>query len=166
MSYLEGFPVRTFPSQEKEMVLTDKDQACGNTWQGSLAKFDHDSSSWKTPQCSLFGGGQESLQTLPRSGMTRDGLLWEQPTLALRIKETEFGLLPTPKAQDSRHASSRHLGNDKHWESNLGEVFVAATNSKKMPPNFCEAMMGWPLEWTDLKPLEMDKFQQWQQQHS
>lgn len=26
--------------------------------------------------------------------------------------------------------------------------------------------MGWPLGWTDLKPLEMDRFREWQQQHS
>jgi len=33
-------------------------------------------------------------------------------------------------------------------------------------PTWVEWLMGWPLEWTDLKPLETDKFQQWQQQHS
>jgi hypothetical protein len=25
--------------------------------------------------------------------------------------------------------------------------------------------MGWPLQWTDIAPLEMDKFREWQQQH-
>ena len=165
MSYLEDFPVKTFQPQEREQESMESDQGCGEKWQGSFAKYDPDTHSLRTHQCSLLEDLTESCQTLPAWGLMRDGECWEQPTLALRIKETEFGLLPTPKAQDSRHASSRHLGNDKHWESNLGEVFVAATNSKKMPPNFCEAMMGWPLEWTDLKPLEMDKFQQWQQQH-
>jgi hypothetical protein len=28
-----------------------------------------------------------------------------------------------------------------------------------------EALMGWPLGWTDLKPLETDKFRQWQHSH-
>jgi len=32
-------------------------------------------------------------------------------------------------------------------------------------PAFSEWLMGWVIEWTDLKPLEMDKFQQWQQWH-
>jgi hypothetical protein len=35
----------------------------------------------------------------------------------------------------------------------------------KMPVSASEMLMLWPIEWTDLKPLETDKFQQWQQQH-
>jgi hypothetical protein len=32
-------------------------------------------------------------------------------------------------------------------------------------PNWVEWLMGWPIGWTDLKPLEMARFQEWQQQH-
>ena len=32
-------------------------------------------------------------------------------------------------------------------------------------PNLVEWMMDWPLGWTDLKPLEMDKYRQWLEQH-
>jgi len=32
-------------------------------------------------------------------------------------------------------------------------------------PEFAEWLMGWPLGWTDLKPLEMDKFRQWRNSH-
>ena len=32
-------------------------------------------------------------------------------------------------------------------------------------PTWVEWLMGWPLGWTDLKPLGMDKFQEWRQQH-
>ena len=32
-------------------------------------------------------------------------------------------------------------------------------------PTWVEWLMGWPLGWTDLKPLEMDKFRQWQRSH-
>jgi hypothetical protein len=32
-------------------------------------------------------------------------------------------------------------------------------------PNFSEWLMGWPIGWTDLKPLATDKFQQWQLSH-
>ena len=32
-------------------------------------------------------------------------------------------------------------------------------------PTWVEWLMGWPLGWTDLKPLETDKFQQWQHSH-
>lgn len=33
-------------------------------------------------------------------------------------------------------------------------------------PEFWEWMMGWPIGSTALQPLGMDKFRQWQQQHS
>jgi len=32
-------------------------------------------------------------------------------------------------------------------------------------PTWVEWLMGWPIGWTDLKPLEMDKFQQWLDSH-
>ena len=32
-------------------------------------------------------------------------------------------------------------------------------------PAFSEWLMGWPIEWTDLKPLETDKFRQWLRSH-
>lgn len=32
-------------------------------------------------------------------------------------------------------------------------------------PNWVEWLMGWPIGWTDLEPLEMDKFQQWFDSH-
>jgi hypothetical protein len=35
----------------------------------------------------------------------------------------------------------------------------------QLNPNWVEWLMGWPIGWTDLKPLEMDKFQSWLQQH-
>ena len=170
MSYLEAFPVRTFPLQERETVLMDKDQACGNTWRGWLAKFDHDSCSWKTPQCSLFGGGQESLQTLPRSGMTQDGLLWEQTILEPVIVEKGFGYWPTPTAGDWKATGKletlkRQGDRNEAGHQNRPQYEYARKFNMKMPLVASEILMMWPLEWTDLKPLAMDKFQQWQQQH-
>ena len=32
-------------------------------------------------------------------------------------------------------------------------------------PNLYEWLMGWPIDWTDLKPLAMDKYLKWQQSH-
>jgi DNA (cytosine-5)-methyltransferase 1 len=57
----------------------------------------------------------------------------------------------TPKVQDSRHAL-RDRG-----KGNLGEQVSGLHNGGKLNPTWTEWLMGWPLEWTDLKPLEMDK---------
>ena len=35
----------------------------------------------------------------------------------------------------------------------------------QLNPPWVEWLMGWPTGWTDLKPLAMDKFQEWWQQH-
>lgn len=53
-----------------------------------------------------------------------------------------------------------------------GDLLQAHYHSSKRPeyktvaggplnPNWVEWLMGWPLGWTDLRPLETDKFQQW-----
>jgi len=57
----------------------------------------------------------------------------------------------TPKVQDSRHAL-RDRG-----KGNLGEQVSGLHNGGKLNPTWVEWLMGWPLGWTDSKPLEMDK---------
>jgi DNA (cytosine-5)-methyltransferase 1 len=42
---------------------------------------------------------------------------------------------------------------------------MGAGNGGKLNPMWVEWLMGWPLGWTDLKPLEMDKSHCVQQQH-
>lgn len=54
-------------------------------------------------------------------------------------------------------------------KANLGEQVNWVEKVKKagqLNPSWVEWLMGWPIGWTDLKPLETDRFQQWQQQHS
>jgi hypothetical protein len=33
-------------------------------------------------------------------------------------------------------------------------------------PQFQEWLMGWPFNWTELQPLEMDRFRSWLRLHS
>jgi hypothetical protein len=190
MSYLEGFHAKTSQPQERVQGLTESDQGCGEKWQGSFAKYDPDTHSLRTHQCSLLEDLMSSCQTLPAWGLMRDGECWEQPTLELRIKGTESGLWPTPTCNmvsgGPNHNSPQVLAG-KHGINLAGAVMKWRTpqsaDSKstivqkgyatnlthqiggKLNPTWVEWLMGWPLEWTDLKPLEMGKFQQWQQQH-
>jgi hypothetical protein len=94
--FREAFPVRTFPLQAEAQGLTEKVPQCGITWRGWLAKFDPDSYSWKTAQCSFIEELGECLETFPASGMTRDGLLWEQTRSERPTKGIERGLWRTP----------------------------------------------------------------------
>ena len=154
MSYLAGFHARTSQSQETETDLTESEAECGEKWQGLLARYDQDMHLWRTVQCSLLEDLNESLQTLPQWGMTVGGELYLLPTLVQTIDAKESGFTHvwgTPKAQDSRHAL-RDRG-----KGNLGEQVSGLHNGGKLNPTWTEWLMGWPLEWTDLKPLEMDK---------
>jgi hypothetical protein len=186
MSSVVDFHVRTLVRQEKVMDLMEKDQECGNIWRGWLAKFDPDSCSWKTPQCSLLEEEPESLQTLPRWGMTVDGLLWEQQTLEPITRGTECGSWPTPTAHMAKetNAPSEHnrntptltaqvnwptprtagmCGGTGSWEllnknTTIEEArLMGAGNGGKLNPTWVEWLMGWPLGWTDLNPLATDK---------
>ena len=75
---------------------------------------------------------------------------------------------PTPQASDNRDRG--HLGMPaiqrrlkKGKQLTLG-MSVSDTSGALNPP-WVEWLMGWPIGWTDLKPLAMDKFQQWQHLH-
>jgi hypothetical protein len=232
-SYLAAFPVKTSASQAEEPALTAPAAGCGDTWRGSLARFDHDTSSWKTAQRSLLGDSDECSVIWPRSGMTADGQCWELPTLERRIKETDSGLWPTPTASQARsegmilqmrslvdagvldrsEAEAMISGsltpprmekwptptvcgnyNRKGASATSGDGLATAvyqtpvarmwkdngTNPSELErnsptlamqaggslnPTWVEWLMGWPLGWTDLKPLATDKSRCAQPQH-
>ena len=165
--YLEDFLAKTCQQREGEPVLTEPDQDSGEKWRGWLAKYDPDSCSWKTPQCSLITDSDECLQIYPTSGLMRDGLLWEQMRLALNTTETEYGLLPTPTARDfNGHTITKKR--PKGFNKVLPNVFKLEfqLHGQCYPhPTFSEGLMLWPIGWTDLKPLVTDKSHCVQQKH-
>ena len=63
-----------------------------------LASYDPDTRSWKMYAVISLWGLTESLETLPKSGMTRNGKLFQQPVLARLIDATESLSWPTPTA--------------------------------------------------------------------
>jgi hypothetical protein len=157
MSYLEGFPVRTSQPQERAQELTVSDQACGEKWQGSFAKYDPDTHSLRTHQCSLLEDLTESCQTLPAWGLMRDGECWEQPTLGLRIRGTESGLWPTPTAHMAKetNAPSEALRNEPSLSSRVGG---------KLNPDWVEWLMNWPIKWSDINEFDPKEFKRWKKE--
>jgi hypothetical protein len=109
---------------------------------------------WKTAQCSLLEGLDEFLETWPRWGSMQNGASYLRPIPALPICESASGFWPTCRV--FMHKDS-HIDRGR---SNLGEVVGGPLN-----PDWTEWLMGWPIGWTDLRPLAMDKFREWQWQH-
>ena len=195
--YLEDFHARTLVRQDEEQVLTENDQECGEKWQGSFTKYNQDSRSWKTHQCSLLGDLELFSETWPRWGLMRDGECWEQPTLEQTIKGTESGLLlemwptptchnakeaaypaefkrktptlaatvamrkfPTPQASDNKDRGNMSNPSIQRRIAKGKQIMLSQSvhpTSGALNPTWVEWLMGWPLEWTDLKPLAMDK---------
>lgn len=74
---------------------------------------------------------------------------------------------PTPTASASKGSSQNSLirkdGRDRSGDR-LDHAVMALENGR-LNPMWVEWLMGWPIGHTDLKPLETDKFLEWQQQH-
>lgn len=163
--YLAGFRAKTSAQQEKAQESTENDQGFGEKWRGWLAKYDPDTSTWKTAQCSLIEDSGESLETWPRTGMTVGGQLWALPMSERRMNVTASGFWPTPQASDNRNRGTRKTPAIARRIKAGKQVMLSMTLDGPMSPQFPEWLMGLPLGWTDLKPLAMDKFQQWRRQH-
>jgi hypothetical protein len=186
MSSQEDFLVKTLVLQEKAQDSMEKGRDSGEKWQGSFAKYSQDSCSWKTHQCSLLGDLDEFLETWPQWGLMRDGECWEHQTLERSMKGNESGLWPTPTVcgNYNRKGASKTSGDGlatavAKWptptahnaketnspsEALRNEPTLAYRVGGKLNPTWVEWLMGWPLGWTDLKPLETDKSHCVQQQ--
>lgn len=85
--------------------------------------------------------------------------------LATAVKKRMF---PTATATAHKGWSKNHnraATNDRIDYTIEREAYQAG-QAGQLNPVFVEWLMGWPVGWTELKPLAMDKFQEWQQQHS
>lgn len=84
---------------------------------------------------------------------------------ALKNRHMQF---PTPQASDCRDRGNlgspviqRRIQKGKQ----IGLSMSVSDTSGALNPNWVEWLMGWPIGWTDLKPLEMDRFQSWRKAH-
>ena len=85
-----------------------------------------------------------SLATFARTYPCKEKMLWPTPT-----RDDSNG--PVHHKKDNQ---IQMLRRDKRLEA-----------GGQLNPTWVEWLMGWPLEWTALEPLAMDKYQQWQRSH-
>lgn len=122
-SLQEDSPVRTSASQEREQDLKEIVLDYGVRCVASLARWDRNTCSWRTPQCSLFEDLTESLETLPKWGMTVGGELWELTMQELRTEETDSGCcangrtrhIPTQTCSDVKARNKRTCTTDENF---------------------------------------------------
>ncbi len=158
---------------QKRSALEASEAASGGKWQESLVRFCLKSCSWKTLHCLWEEALPSSSVTLPEWGMMRDGVCSALDTPALQSSAIGFGSwVRGPMAKDGRGFYTATLRSAKiraaggrtiHWihQALLSSGWQIGTAN----PRFSEVLMAWPISWTDLAPLETDKFQQWCASH-
>lgn len=167
-SWLEASLVKTSVSLGKEQELKETGADFGWKWQGSFAKWNQSLSMWKTRQHSLAGDLDEFSETWPAWGSMRNGECFQRQVSVLGISEKESGSwLPTIGKNEFKGAArARFRGSKEYRGAKMSEGLRTCTEDPMyLHPLFAEYAMGWPLTWTELAPLGMDKFLSWLQQH-
>ena len=159
MWLVEAFPASPSqsPDQEKPKMTPE---ICGLQQPTLFASSDLPAFSWKMCRDYLASTTQKAYSlTLPRWGMWDATGLYPLPMLVRHTSENDFGLLPTPNASDCLDRG--HWGNPAiQRRVTIGKQIGLSMLFKGKPcPSCVEAMMGMPIGWTDLKPLEMPRCQ-------
>lgn len=76
------------------------------------------------------------------------------------IEAVSARMFATPTARDWRSGKASKQTMERNSRP-LSEQVGGLLN-----PEWVEWLMGWPIGWTELPPLETAKFHEWQQQHS
>lgn len=97
---LADSPAKTSAMLESELASRGVVLASGSTTPVPLARYDRDSSSLRTWQHSLGGDSTPFCVTLPRSGMMRNGTVYQLAPLVRLTAATGYSSWPTPNARD------------------------------------------------------------------
>ena len=96
MSSRAASPVRTFHLLVEALGLQGNGRAFGEKWRELSVKYNPDTHSWKTHQCSLLEGLDEFSETWPKWGMMQNGVCWERIIAERPTNETESGFWRSP----------------------------------------------------------------------
>jgi hypothetical protein len=178
ISSAAAFPVRTSPSQARAQAWRASAAAYGRSTPELLARFDPNTSSWKTSQLCLDGDYSLFSETLPRSGMWANGTLYQLRPLVPLTGATGSGLWRTPDASittggaanaEDRKRQGHAIGlhdqvntpsmwptptidgnyNRKGSSETSGDGLATAVGGA-LNPTFVEWMMGLPRDWTEV----------------
>ena len=181
-SLAEGFPAKTLALPAKEKASK---KGTGLAFSMNLcayaAKYNPDSSSWRTSQGSLFT--QEPIEyseNWPVWGLMLDGKLFPHPMLEQITGDSESGLWPTPRANDAEKRgqisddprnglpggvenfptpqSSDWKGPNNSNSGSQSSNGLATKAGGKLNPTWVEWLMNFGSEWTALNVLETLSF--------
>lgn len=128
----------------------------------SLMKYDPSTHSLRTHQRSLFGGWIECSRILPAYGSMHDGECFRLPMLEHDTDVKGYGSL---ESIGTPIKSTRCRG-EEFMRGRTPNPYERCKSEGGVPRiEWLEHLMGWPIGWTDLEPLETAKFRQWSCSH-
>jgi hypothetical protein len=118
---------------------------------------------WPTPRASENdqGSGADAMM----EGVSSWKAQGRGATLTTAVKQQMW---PTPMASEGRQGFQNRNNGKKGTQESLTTVIQrgrAQESGGALNPTWVEWLMGWPLGWTDLRPLGMDRFQRWRCSH-
>jgi hypothetical protein len=153
---------------------------CGHT---PFAFYESQEHRWASSRMSLDFSAQDisgrSSVTWPKRGSMRNGACWEQTTWVPRIDASGSGYWPTARVSDGNGPGEHGMGG-----LDLMTAVARGGATRQMPtptanrrsglqshgtnvilgslsPDWVELLMGWPLSWTALVPLDMIDLMGW-----
>ena len=169
------------PSQENEKVSSIHD-TFGPTLHESSESVNPYKCSWKMLEDISNSASEKSLRTYDEwtTTLRRACLLrrrwghrtkecgcmhWPTPDASLGIGFVTVEMdrvSATNKEKTGKRPSGSRIGSSLRWDKRI--VFV---DSGLVNPTWCEwYLMGWPKDWTALKPLGTESFRLWQRTHT
>jgi hypothetical protein len=192
-SLRQGFHVSLIapPARDGERLTS---VTSGRIPSDSSARWDHNSSCWRTSQASFLEMEANQLmgarwsESWPTQGTMRNGELYLPPTLAHPTSANAGGVWPTPDASVANDGESV-----ESWELRRLKVKASRVNGngfgnrltievKKRPnitnddyheledgrlnPRWVEWLMGVPIGWTSLGALPPERYAEWRNAES
>lgn len=180
IAFMRASLAQTLALPENKQALAQK-RAVASTAKpsGSLLSFDPTTCTWRTLQTSFLSDSEPFSPTFPRSGMTRNGYVYELPTVGRLTNAIDGGFLATPTATSNqlspsmmKHKSCRLLAKAMLSTPTAHDAKKGAYPSEysrntpgigvilggRPSPLFQEWQMGWPINHTALRASGMDRF--------
>lgn len=127
-----AFPARTSPLPESERDSAANEAASSSTSSAWLAKWDPDTSSWRTSQGSLLEARSIPFSgPLPRAGSMRSGRLYERPRLALPTEGSGGSAWPTAQVRDEKGPGPKHTKGGRDLSTDAREWQIPSDPSFK-----------------------------------
>ena len=161
MSCPEGFPVPGSVAPDPGQGSQTADLRCGGTWLGSLTRSAHGLCGLRTPPDLFNTGSVQYCVTFPIWGTARGGDVWAHDTPAHHTDAIGSGYwLATPTS--TWNQLSPYM---QRWPGCRAWVGRAGKVGDTPSPDWVEWLMGWPIGWTDCRPLGPDRFLTWYASH-